>query len=74
MRNFGVLKTDRDDNYKYEPNAGTCEECQWEGWLTDAETEYDWDEFKGNDIPYKVCPKCGGGIDNYYYADKPNDA
>lgn len=53
-------------SHEYTVDSGMCLDCEWDGLLKDAEIEYEWDEFKGNDIPYPTCPECGGGIDNYY--------
>jgi hypothetical protein len=47
-------------------DSGICDECEWEGLFTDAEVDYEYDEFRRINIPYLICPKCGGGIDNYY--------
>lgn len=52
------------------PDSGECIDCNWSGLFRDAEIEYEWDSFTGMDVPYPICPKCGGGIDNYYVSEK----
>ena len=42
---------------------GKCLDCDFEDNVDKCETEYEWDAFKGNDVPYWICPKCGGGIE-----------
>ena len=53
-------------------DSGLCLDCDWDGLLKDADMDYDWDEFKRQSIPCPICPKCGGGIDNYYMSNPDN--
>lgn len=40
----------------------TCVDCGWEGSMSQADVDSEYDEFKGVDRKYPVCPKCGGGL------------
>ena len=48
-----------------EPNniLGQCLDCDWEDEISKAHTDYEWDDFKGNEVPYLICPKCSGGVE-----------
>jgi len=63
---FKRIKVNETPVDEFTVDSGSCMDCEWDGLLKDAEIEYEWDEFKGNDIPYPTCPECGGGIDDYY--------
>jgi hypothetical protein len=41
----------------------SCMECEWDGGIDECEFDSDYDDFKGIEIPYPICPKCGGGLD-----------
>jgi len=43
MGKWGILKVDEDNRDKCKPNAGVCMDCEWDGWLSDTITEYEWD-------------------------------
>lgn len=40
-----------------------CMDCEWGGEITECDFDTEYDEFKGVDIKYPICPKCGGGLD-----------
>ena len=40
-----------------------CIDCDWEGDVIDCDTDTEYDEFKGMDRKYPICPKCGGGVE-----------
>ena len=42
---------------KYKLDSGSCVECDWVGLLKDVEIEYEYDEFKGIDVPYTIYPE-----------------
>jgi hypothetical protein len=41
----------------------SCMDCEWEGEVTECDFDTEYDEFKGIDRKYPICPKCGGGLD-----------
>ena len=41
----------------------SCMDCEWEGDITECDFDTEYDEFKGIDRKYPICPKCGGGLD-----------
>ena len=41
----------------------SCMDCEWEGDTTEYDFDTEYDEFKGVDRKYPICPKCGGGLD-----------
>ena len=41
----------------------SCMDCEWEGEITQCDFDTEYDEFKGIDRKYPICPKCGGGLD-----------
>ena len=41
----------------------SCMDCEWEGDATECDFDTEYDEFKGVDRKYPICPKCGGGLD-----------
>ena len=41
----------------------SCMDCEWEGEITQCDFDTEYDEFKGVDRKYPICPKCGGGLD-----------
>jgi len=51
---------------KYVAKSGdhySCMECDWDGEASECDFDFDFDEFKGIDIKYPICPKCGSGLD-----------
>ncbi len=62
---FKKLEVKKEDKCTIHPVSGSCIECDWQGDLKDAETDWcgDFDEFRGENIPTKICPKCGGGVE-----------
>lgn len=43
-------------------NLTKCLDCNWEGDIKECAIETEFNEFRGNDMCYPVCPKCGGGV------------
>ena len=41
----------------------SCMDCDWEGETSECDFDNEYDEFKGIDIKYPICPECGGGLD-----------
>lgn len=41
----------------------SCMDCEWGGEITECDFDIEYDEFKGVDRKYPICPKCGGGLD-----------
>lgn len=41
----------------------SCIECGWNGDVKECELDTEYDEFKGVDRTYPICPKCGGGVE-----------
>lgn len=48
-----------------------CIECSHECEVDECNVDYDYDEFRGLEIPYYICPECDGGIEltNKEYGD-----
>ena len=68
---FDIIKNeDREEPFI---DSGICIDCEWDGLLKDADIEYDWDDFRREDIPYPICPKCGGGLDDFYPSELFSD-
>lgn len=59
---FNLKKDGEEENI----DSGICVDCGWDGLLKDADVDYEWDDFYRVDRPYPICPKCGGGIEDYY--------
>ena len=38
-------------------------DCEWEGEITECDFDTEYDEFKGIDRKFPICPKCNGGLD-----------
>lgn len=62
---FKKLTVKKEDKCTIHPVSGSCIECDWQGDLKDCETDWcgDYDEFKGINIPTKICPKCGEHVE-----------
>jgi len=65
---LGVLKrefTKEQEESMIHPLSATCLDCDWQDDITKAETDWcgDYDEFRGEKIPTKIFPKCGGGVE-----------
>ena len=41
----------------------SCTTCKWGGGISECDFDTEYDEFKGIDRKYPICPKCGGGLD-----------
>lgn len=41
----------------------TCLDCEWSGESSECDFDTEYDEFKGIDREYPICPKCGGGLE-----------
>ena len=41
----------------------SCMDCEWEGEVSECDFDTEYDESKGIDREYPICPKCGGGVD-----------
>lgn len=39
-----------------------CIDCDWNGHISECNSDTELDEFKGTDKIFPICPKCGGGI------------
>ena len=63
MAEFRRMKVEKNPDYDDNPWTADCLDCEWSGERDEADIDYEWDEFKGNDVPYLICPKCGGGVD-----------
>jgi len=47
-------------------DSAICMDCGWDGLLTECtDTETD-EDFGGNQVEVPICPKCCGGLDDYY--------
>lgn len=57
------LKVKKEDECTIHSVSGSCLDCDWQDDIAKADIDYEWDEFKGNNIPYPICPKCGGGVE-----------
>ena len=40
----------------------SCMECDWSGYISDCDFDFEYDEFKDIDRKYLICPKCGGDL------------
>lgn len=40
----------------------SCMDCEWDGEISECDFDNEYDEFKGIDRKYPICPKCGGGL------------
>lgn len=60
---FKVLPSNSD---KPVIDSGSCMDCDWEGFLVEGEDDEEYNGFTGEYVPFKICPKCGGGLDNFY--------
>ena len=60
-------------SFEFVVDSGVCLDCDWDGLLSDADIDTEWDEFKMQEIPYPICPKCGGGLDDYYPSSLQNE-
>lgn len=62
---FKKLEIEKNQNYEQDNYSATCLDCDWQGSVEEAETDWDgdYDEFRRENIPTKVCPKCDGGVE-----------
>lgn len=62
---FKKLEVKKEDECTIHHVSGSCLDCDWQDDITKAETDWcgDYDEFRGENIPTKICPKCGGGVE-----------
>jgi len=67
-----IMAIDPLQMHDYVVDSGICLDCNWDGLLKDADTDTDWDEFKMQEVPNPICPKCGGGLDDYYISNLKN--
>jgi|TARA_R110002167_G_scaffold344472_1_gene553980 hypothetical protein len=63
--NFKKLTVKKEDKCTIHRVSGSCLDCDWQDDITKAETDWcgDYDEFRGENITTKICPKCGGGVE-----------
>ena len=40
----------------------SCIDCHWTGEISECDFDTEYDEFKGVNMKYPICPKCGGGL------------
>jgi hypothetical protein len=57
--------TEKEEEPTIHDTTGSCLDCDWHDDIAKAETDLcgDFDEFRGQAIPTKICPKCGGGVE-----------
>jgi hypothetical protein len=48
---------------KYNNIYFSCVDCNWEGNISECDFDTEYDEFKGIDKKYPICPNCDGGLD-----------
>jgi hypothetical protein len=62
---FKKLTVKKEDECTIHRVSGSCLDCDWQDDITKAETDWcgDYDEFRCENIPTKICPECGGGIE-----------
>ena len=62
--NLVLLKSQ--DSYSVDNSVSSyysCMDCDWEGETSECDFDTEYDEFKGIDRKYPICPICGSGLD-----------
>ena len=67
MSNFiKELLTKEQDANKPIIDSAECIDCEWSGLLSECYATETEEDFVGNQVEVPICPKCEGGLDNYY--------
>ena len=59
---MGLGRIEREESSEREL-ALDCMDCKWSGLISEADFDYDWDEFKQIENKFPICPLCSGGLE-----------